>query len=127
MTTRKHRTKKERARLFKLHGGKCHLCDMPIKAGEKWELEHVIAWELTRDDSDENVKPAHSRCHAPKTHGEDRPRIQKAKNQEAAHMGFKKSSKPLQSRNDFPASRKRKEHPMPVMSPRRPMYGKAGS
>jgi hypothetical protein len=128
MTTRRSRSKKERARLFNLHGGKCHICGMPIKAGEKWELEHVIAWELTRDDSDENVKPAHDACHKPKTHGEDRPRIRKAQNQEAAYMGFKKSSKSINSRGFTPPQNpKRKEHPMPVLSPRRPMYGKAGS
>ena len=53
--TRKRRGGLERARLFNLHGGKCHLCGNKINVGEGWELEHVIAWELTRDESDENV------------------------------------------------------------------------
>lgn len=109
MTSRKHRTKKERARLFKFHGGKCHLCGQPIKVGEKWELEHVIAWELTRDDSDENVKPAHKSCHKPKTHEEDRPRIQKAKNQEAAHKGFKRPKQSIRSAGFDKKERKPKQ------------------
>ena len=65
--SRKHFSQRERVRLFTLHGGKCHLCDMPIKVGEVWELEHIVPWALTRDDSDDNVKPAHVHCHKEKT------------------------------------------------------------
>ena len=90
-------SRKERARRFEMHGGICHLCGGKIHIGEDWELEHVIEWHLTRDDSDENVKPAHKSCHGRKTHEEDRPRIQKAKNQEAAHKGFKRPKQSIRS------------------------------
>lgn len=64
---RKHFSRTERVRIFDLNGGKCHICDLTIKAGEVWELEHIVPWELTRDDSDQNVKPAHYKCHKEKT------------------------------------------------------------
>lgn len=60
---RKRRSARERERLFRLHGGRCHLCGQPIVPGEAFDLEHVIPYELTRDESDENVKPAHVHCH----------------------------------------------------------------
>ena len=60
-------SRKERVRRFELHGGKCHICGVKIQPGEKWELEHVVEWELTQDNSDDNVKPAHAACHKPKT------------------------------------------------------------
>ena len=84
--TRKRRGGLERARLFNLHGGKCHLCGNKINVGEGWELEHVIAWELTRDESDENVKPAHVACHKIKT-ADDVRGIRKADRIKAKHIG----------------------------------------
>ena len=84
--TRKHFSQRERVRLFTLNGGKCYLCDMPIKVGEAWEMEHVIPWELTRDDSDDNVKPAHVHCHKIKTASDVRG-IRKADRIKAKHIG----------------------------------------
>lgn len=84
--TRKHFSQRERIRLFTLNGGKCYLCDMPIKVGEAWEMEHVIPWELTRDDSDDNVKPAHVHCHKIKTASDVRG-IRKADRIRAKHIG----------------------------------------
>lgn len=64
---RKHFSRTERVRLFDLNGGKCHLCSEKIMVGEAWDLEHLVPWALTRDDSDDNVKPAHKSCHKVKT------------------------------------------------------------
>lgn len=87
-------SKKDRARIFASAGGVCHLCEGAITVGEAWEIEHVIAWEFTRDDSDENLRPAHIKCHREKTHKQDRPAIQKAKDREAKHTG---AARPKQS------------------------------
>lgn len=92
MTSRKRFSARERTRLFALHKGKCHLCKQPIQVGEKWDLEHVIAWALTRDDSDDNVKPAHVRCHKPKT-ARDVAAISKADRIHAKHIGAWPKSK----------------------------------
>ena len=67
---------KDRARIFAANGGDCHLCGGKLDGGrEPWEIEPVIAWELTRDDSDKNLRPAHISCHKTKTHEQDRPAI----------------------------------------------------
>jgi 5-methylcytosine-specific restriction endonuclease McrA len=101
---RKHLSAKERVRLFELHKGICHICKQKIQVGEKWELEHLIPWELTRDDSDENVKPAHDHCHKPKTK-KDTQEIRKADRIRAKHLGcYPKSRARIQSRG-FPKTR----------------------
>lgn len=92
MARRKSRNAKERARLFTLHGGICHLCGGRIGAGEAWEIEHVIEWALTHDDSDENVKPAHVKCHAAKT-GKRAAELAKVNRQREKFMGFRPKSK----------------------------------
>lgn len=76
-----------RARIFEAHGGICHICGQKIDGTrERWEAEHIVAYALTRDDSDENLAPAHDRCHATKT-PEDVTRIAKAKRGNRKHLG----------------------------------------
>jgi len=80
---------KERLRLFALHGGRCHICGDRIDGiREPWDVEHVIPWALTRDDSDKNRQPAHrgGSCHGAKTKT-DVKAIAKAKRIEAKHKG----------------------------------------
>lgn len=89
---RKHFSRTERVRLFDLHGGACHICQEKIRVGEAWELEHIVAWELTRDDSDGNVKPAHKDCHKTKT-AIDVANIRKADRIRAKHIGAWPQSK----------------------------------
>jgi 5-methylcytosine-specific restriction endonuclease McrA len=49
---RKRFTDKDRARIFADNLGVCHICGEKIDGvREAWEIEHVIAWELTRDIS----------------------------------------------------------------------------
>lgn len=101
---RKSFSRTERVRLFDLHGGKCHLCGEKIKVGDAWDLEHLVPWELTRDDSDDNVKPAHKSCHKEKT-ADDVAAIRKADRIRAKHIGaWPKSKSTIQSRG-FPRSR----------------------
>lgn len=80
-------SQKDRARIFAASGGVCHLCSGQIQVGEAWEVEHVIAYALTRDNSDENLRPAHKKCHETKTRQQDVPAIAKAKRREAIHNG----------------------------------------
>lgn len=98
MARRKRFTAKDRARIFAAHNGICHLCGGKIKDNEAWELEHIIAWALTQDDSDENLAPAHVKCHKAKTHKQDRPAINKAVRLDNKRRGFTASKKKLQSR-----------------------------
>lgn len=92
-------SRKDRARIFASNEGVCHLCSGKIGVGEAWEVEHVIPYALTQDDSDGNLRPAHKKCHAIKTNTEDRPRISKAERQRAKHLGmWPKSQHPLKGR-----------------------------
>lgn len=95
---RKNFSRTERVRLFDLHGGRCHICSGKVQVGEAWDLEHIVPWELTRDDSDENVKPAHKHCHKAKT-ADDVAAIRKADRVRAKFIGaWPKSRTPLKSR-----------------------------
>lgn len=76
-----------RARIFAAADGVCHICGQTIDGTrERWEVEHVIPYALTRDDSDDNLRPAHQRCHADKT-AQDVPQIAKAKRVARKHTG----------------------------------------
>lgn len=91
-------TAKRRALIFERHKGVCHLCKGKIHVGEAWDAEHLIAWEISRDDSDDNLAPAHKKCHAVKTR-DDRKAIAKVHRLAAKHEGrWPKSRTPLRSR-----------------------------
>lgn len=84
---------RERARLFTLHGGRCYLCGARIDdVREAWEVEHVLPLALGGDDSDDNRRPAHARCHKPKT-AADVGAIRKADRRRARHTGAKARSR----------------------------------
>lgn len=93
MTARRSLSAKERLRLFTLHSGICHLCEGRIDgAREAWEVEHEIPLAMGGADDDKNRKPAHVKCHGPKT-AIDLGNIAKAKRREARHAGAKAPSK----------------------------------
>jgi 5-methylcytosine-specific restriction protein A len=86
---------RERARLFLLHDGLCHICSVRIDGTrERWEVEHVIPWAISRDDSDENRKPAHVHCHAVKTK-DDRKDISKTERMRLKANGSWRSRTPM--------------------------------
>ncbi len=83
-------TTKRKMLIFAQHKGICYLCKGKISVGEAWDAEHVIPWEISRDDSDENLRPAHVKCHRVKT-ARDRKDIAKVHRIEARHKGAKTS------------------------------------
>lgn len=84
-----------RARIFADHGGVCHLCGDQIDGTrERWEVEHIVPYALTRDDTDANLAPAHVACHAAKTAG-DVAQIAKAKRVARKHIGAHRSASTL--------------------------------
>lgn len=79
--------RKERARLFALRGGVCYLCGGKIDGTtERWEIEHEIPWAISRDNSDDNLRLAHFKCHKVKT-ANDAGDIARAKRRAAKHDG----------------------------------------
>lgn len=85
-------TRKRRTLIFERHKGCCHLCGGQITVGEAWDAEHLIAWEISRDDSDDNLRPAHVKCHKIKS-SRDRQDIAKVHRIEAKHKGTWAKSK----------------------------------
>lgn len=76
-------SKARRLRLFTEQGGICWICKKKVKAGEEYDLDHIIPWALSFDDTDENLRVAHKTCHRgekSKT-SDDVKRISKAKRQ----------------------------------------------
>jgi len=117
MAGRRRFTDKDRARIFANSNGVCHICEKKIDGvREAWEIEHVIAWELTRDDSDDNLRPAHKLvCHREKTHKQDRPAINQAKRREAKHNGVKRAQSKLSAKAKEPKlSRHQRLMPKPL-------------
>jgi 5-methylcytosine-specific restriction protein A len=92
--TRRPVSNRERARLFALHLGECHICGVKIGSGEAWELEHVLPLAYSGDDSDANRKPAHVKCHARKTKN-DRRDISKVERMKQKHDGSWRSRYPM--------------------------------
>lgn len=98
---------KQRLQVLLNGNGRCYLCSEKILDGD-WEAEHPIPRELTGNDEIEHLRPAHVECHKPKTHGEDRPRIRKAKNQEKLRLDVPRTVSPAwrgKSRGFGPAVR----------------------
>jgi hypothetical protein len=61
-------SKARRLRIWERDGGVCYLCGKKVLAGQPWDAEHVKAWTIYGDDSDENLKVAHKEvCHKTKT------------------------------------------------------------
>lgn len=56
-----------RQRVFDTHRGLCHLCKLPIKVGESWQADHVVALINGGANEETNLAPAHSHCHLAKT------------------------------------------------------------
>lgn len=84
---RRKRTTLQRAAIFEAHDGICHICGEKIDGTrEAWELEHIIPFDLTRDDTDENIAPAHVGCHLKKTK-DDKATIAKCNRVAAKHNG----------------------------------------
>ncbi|MDG4650092.1 HNH endonuclease signature motif containing protein [Roseibacterium sp. SDUM158017] len=88
MTRRMSMTR--RVRIFEAAEGVCHICGHVIDGTrEAWDVDHVVPYALTRDDSDDNLRPAHELCHrgtGSKT-SDDVARIAKAKRVRAKHIG----------------------------------------
>lgn len=84
---RKRRTPEHREAICKARNWLCHICGLPIyPVRDRYELDHIIALAAGGTDDDENLAPAHARCHLAKTVS-DVERIAKGKRVRAKHLG----------------------------------------
>lgn len=91
---------KRRMQIWEAHRGVCHICGAKIDGGrERWDVEHIIALEISGDDSDANLAPAHVSCHRAKSK-QDAAAIAKAKRMEQRAAGIRR-----QTRNPLPGSK----------------------
>ena len=103
-------TKARRLRIWERDGGVCYLCGKKVLAGQPWDAEHVKAWTIYGDDSDENLKVAHKEvCHKAKTdadmkivHKSNRQGMITGQQARRAKRGFGL----IQSRNEWPKGQK---------------------
>ena len=91
MPSRRSLSPLQRLKVFEAAGGRCHLCELRIQVGDKWDVEHVRPLALDGADDAANMRPAHKDCHATKTKA-DAAAWSKAKRMKAKHLRIKKPS-----------------------------------
>jgi 5-methylcytosine-specific restriction protein A len=79
---------RQRVALFVRHRGICHICNLPILPGQRWQVSHPIPLGLGGEDIESNRAPAHKRpCHEWQTRITDLPAIAKSRRIYAKHIG----------------------------------------
>jgi 5-methylcytosine-specific restriction protein A len=84
-----------RARIFDACGGRCHLSGRLIRAGERWDLDHIVALVNGGEHRELNLAPVLCEPHRKKTREDVRI---KSKNyrKRAYHLGIKrKKGRPI--------------------------------
>lgn len=110
-------TKARRLRMWERDKGVCYLCGSKVLAGEPWDADHVKAWTIYGDDSDENLKVAHKEvCHKAKTDADMK--IVRKSNRQGLVTGqqarlAKRGHGLIQSRNEWPKGQKINSRPWP--------------
>ena len=87
-----------RLRVFEAHKGICHISGRKIMAGEKWELDHVVALINGGENRETNLAPALSFAHKIKTRADVAEKSKVARIR-AKHLGIHpKPKRRIQSR-----------------------------
>ena len=60
-------------------------CGQLVAANSNWQIDHIVPWALTHDDSPENLQLLCWECHQRKTSEVDRPAISKGNRQRDKH------------------------------------------
>lgn len=98
-----------RARVFERHGGRCHLTGQIIRAGDRWELDHVLPLALGGENREMNLAPALYTPHRKKAASETSA-VRKADRIRLKHTGsWPASKRPLRSRGFSPSRPKQGE------------------
>ena len=127
MSRRREFKKTEKRKMLARSGGVCEralwrpgeVCTRPAK-----DFDHLKADGLGGEPVAENGAHLCVPCHKEKTHGEDRPRMQKADNQRDVFHGLMRKSRPIQSAGfrKAPPQRKATKPLAKPPLPRRPLF-----
>ena len=83
-----------RVRVFEAHNGRCYISGRVIRAGDRWDLDHILAIALGGKNRESNLAPVLSDSHRAKTKEDV-----KVKSKIAAikkkHLGLSKSKTPM--------------------------------
>ena len=81
-----------RLRIFEARGGVCHISGRKIQAGEKWDLDHIVALADGGENRESNLAPALRSEHRRKTAKENTGRA-KERRKRQRHIGIDRPSK----------------------------------
>ncbi len=91
-----------RLRVFEAYGGRCHLSGLLIKAGDAWDIDHIVALCNGGEHRESNLAPALHDNHVEKT-AEDIDERGKTERMRLKHIGqWPRSRTPLRSRSFQP-------------------------
>lgn len=102
-----------RQRVYDAHNGICHICDLPIKPGETWHLDHKKALIAGGENAEGNLAPAHAHCNLAKGQRESAEKAKVAKVR-GKHIGAIQPKQSIQSRGFD----RKERHPKPALPPR---------
>lgn len=98
---------RRRRHIFFENSGICHYCAHAIDPKrERFEIIHIDAWAISRNDSNANTRPAHLKCHQRATAEEDLPLIAHIKRVEAFDRGFTGTTSPMPAGRNSPFKKK---------------------
>ena len=83
-----------RLRIFERHEGICHLTKRKIRAGERWDLDHIKPLADGGTHSEANLVPVLDWAHREKTAKENKARA-KVRAIKKKHLGIAKTRNPL--------------------------------
>lgn len=86
-----------RTRVFLAHKGICHISGREIRAGEAWDVDHVIALINGGENRESNLAPALRDKHREKT-AQDVAEKSKVERIRQKHLGIYRSAHPMRSR-----------------------------
>ena len=95
-----------RVRIFERHHGHCYLSGQKINAGDKWELEHIIALCNGGEHRENNLGPALAAAHKVKTKADvaEKSKVARVRRK---HLGIRaRKGRPLPGGRDSPFRKK---------------------
>lgn len=98
-TARQRLSGRDRQAILLEHNRSCHLCGGEILPDEGFEISHPLPLALGGEDTPDNRRPAHKKCHRHHTSTVDAPNIAKAKRRELKNLGAVRPKRPWPKRS----------------------------